>query len=198
MTPNPSLQLTFASRLRRLAPAGELKRYASFVWRLRIVNAADLSGMSPEFVLSAPATAEEILELEGWFGSKLPLQLMELLRVSNGISFRNPYLPPDFRTEEWVHSCANIIKMSAVTRTILQDNKASWAESGRPDLLGDVNRYLFFASTWNGDMCAFLRDGDAGAFRLVVIDHETGVVEDVETQDLFELLPQLDPYSDGR
>jgi hypothetical protein len=27
--PNPSLHLTFASRLRRLSPAGELKRYPS-------------------------------------------------------------------------------------------------------------------------------------------------------------------------
>jgi hypothetical protein len=152
------------------------------------MNRTDLQALSLGFVLGNPASREELVELESWFGRKLPEQLVQLLRVSNGISFRNPYLPPDAPVEEHVHGCKNIIASTKILRRSLADRAISE--------LGDLDAYLFFGSTWNGDLVGYRSEGERDT--LVLIDHETGSPEAIEPQDLFEVLPHLDPYADGR
>jgi hypothetical protein len=155
---------------------------------MKAISRPDLQALSPEFVLGAPATRQDLDELRSWFGKPLPEQLVELLQVSNGIAFRNPYTPPEAPAEEHVHGCRNIIESTEILRRSL-------SEEGIEDL-GDLKNYLFFASTWNGDLVGYL--SGTGENTLVLIDHETGKAGALEPQDLFELLPELDPYADGR
>lgn len=156
------------------------------------MNLIDLTSLNPHFVLEPPASEDQLMRLADWNGAGLPSQLLELLSLANGICFKNPYLPEEADPEMWVYGCANIERETTDLRQIWRD----LIEEGcveDPHAFGDPEKYVVVAGELMGNSLAY-RAEEPGRHVLVVIDHESLAVEAVEPQDLFELLPELDPY----